>query len=268
MIDNGKHNLLGVLIDGVDYAAAVQRIIRAAEAGRGYAVTALAVHGLMTAVQSRQHRYRVNRMDLVTPDGQAVRWALNLTYAAGLPDRVYGPRLTLEVCAAARLRGLPVYFYGSRREVLDRLAERLVEANPGLVIAGTEPSKFRRTTLAEKREATRRIRASGAKITFVGLGCPRQEVFAYEYRDALSMPVIAVGAAFDYLAGTVREPPPAVQRAGLQWLYRLVQEPRRLWRRYCLLNPAFIALWALQVAGLWRPDPQAVEPPAGELLFG
>lgn len=268
MWDLGKNNVLGVLVDAVDYGAAVHKVVAAARERRGFAVTALAVHGIMTGVQDPEHRYRLNQFDLVTPDGQPVRWALNLLHGTHLADRVYGPTLALAVCAAAADEGLPVYFYGSRQEVLDRLVQNLTARFPGLIVAGAEPSKFRRTTPEEKSEIARRIRASGARIAFVGLGCPRQEIFAYEYRNLLGMPVLAVGAAFDYHAGLLDEPPAWMQRSGLQWFYRLVQEPARLWRRYLLLNPAFLTLLALQALHLWRPEEQRPRPPRYEVLYG
>ncbi|MDQ4143021.1 MAG: WecB/TagA/CpsF family glycosyltransferase [Actinomycetota bacterium] len=266
--DEGKRNVLGVLVDAVDYEAAVDKIVTAARAGAGFSVSALAVHGVMTGVGDPGQRYRLNHLDLVTPDGQPVRWALNLLHRTSLSDRVYGPTLTLEVCRAAAGEGLPVYFYGSREAVLERLEVRLRELFPDLIVAGRQPSLFRRTTGSERDRIVERIRASGARITFVGLGCPRQEVFAYEYRDALSMPVLAVGAAFDYLAGLLKEPPALMQRVGLQWLYRLLQDPRRLWRRYVLLNSAYLALLCLQALKLWRPDPVASQAPVGEILYG
>lgn len=239
MIDLGKKNVLGVLVDAVDYEAAVDRIIRAAEEHRPYAVSALAVHGVMTGVDDPEHLYRLNHLDLVTPDGQPVRWALNLLHRTGLRERVYGPTLTLKVCAKAAEKGLSVYLYGSRQEVLNLLVENLTAQFPGLKIAGAEPSKFRQTTLEEKDEIVGRICSSGAAITLVGLGCPRQEVFAYEYKQDLSMPVLAVGAAFDYHAGLLHEPPAWMQRHGLHWLYRMRQDPKRLWKRYLLLNPRY-----------------------------
>lgn len=268
MRDLGKRNVLGVLVDAVDYDAAVQRVVAAARDRRAFAVSALAVHGVMTGVADRVHRYRLNHFDLVTPDGQPVRWALNLLYRAGLPDRVYGPTLMLRICRAAAAEGLPIYLYGSRADVLDRLQARLREGIPDLVIAGAEPSKFRRTTPQEKTEIAGRVRASGAAVVFVGLGCPRQEVFAYEYRDATGLPIVAVGAAFDYLAGFLREPPALAQRAGLQWLYRLLQEPRRLWKRYAISNAAYAGLLALQVLGVARLDPARSEPPTSDVLYG
>lgn len=248
-----KHNILGVLVDETDYEDATGRVVAAAEAGRGYSVTALAVHGVMTGVQDEMHRARLNNFDMITPDGQPVRWAMKLLYGVNLRDRVYGPTLTLHVLQAAADRGIPVFFYGSTQHTLDHLVANVQKNYPDLVIAGAEPSKFRTITNEEKDEIAGRIRESGAKILFAGLGCPRQEVFAHEFRDAVNMPVLAVGAAFDYHAGLVSEPPAWVQRAGLQWFYRLVQQPRRLWRRYLLLNPAYLTLLALQRAGVWKP---------------
>ena len=260
MIDSGKKNVLGVLIDPVDYETAVARTVAAATAGRPYAVSALAVHGVMTGVKDPEHRFRLNHFDLVTPDGQPVRWALNSLHKAGLQERVYGPTLTLKLCSAAAERGLPVYFYGSTREVLDRLASNLVRRFPRLEIAGVEVSKFRRTSEDEKQEIAQRVRRSGARMCFVGLGCPRQEVFVYEYRDLLSMPLVAVGAAFDYHAGLVNEPPAWVQDRGLQWAYRFAQDPRRLWYRYTILNLQFTIRFIGQKLGWWSPRIAEVHP--------
>jgi N-acetylglucosaminyldiphosphoundecaprenol N-acetyl-beta-D-mannosaminyltransferase len=241
VIDLGKRDLLGVLVDAVDYEAAVDRIVSAAMERRSYAASALAVHGVMTGVDDDEHRHRLNHLDLITPDGQPVRWALNLLHRTKLPDRVYGPKLTLEICESAAQRGLPVFFYGSRPDVLSSLTETLQCRFPDLIVAGTEASKFRTTTLREKADIAKRIRDSGARIAFVGLGCPRQEVFVFEYREDLPMPLVAVGAAFEYHAGLLDEAPPWMQRWGLQWIHRLGQDPKRLWRRYLMLNPRYLA---------------------------
>lgn len=267
MVDNGKQNLLGVRIDAVDYAAAVDRIVAAARDERPYGVSALAVHGVMEAVADPELRHRINALELVTADGQPVRWALNLLHKSGLPDRCYGPTLTLHVCEAAAREGLPVYLHGSTEEVVERLAANLVERFPGLLIAGRTPSAFRQVSGAELDDLAARIRESGARIVFAGLGCPRQEVFAYEMRERLRLPVLAVGAAFDYHAGLRTEPPAWVQRAGMQWAWRLAEEPGRLWRRYARTNPAFVARVAGQRLGLWRPDPTDTRPPAAELGY-
>ncbi|HEY1015218.1 MAG TPA: WecB/TagA/CpsF family glycosyltransferase, partial [Herpetosiphonaceae bacterium] len=240
MIDHGKRNVLGVQIDAVDYDAAVMAILAAAEQRRPLSVSALAVHGVMTGVLDTEQRYRLNHLDLVVPDGQPVRWALNLLHRAALPDRVYGPTLTLKLCAEAARRELPIFLYGSRPEVLAALRTNLCARFPGLRIAGALPSRFRRIDAAERAATIAAIQASGAALTFVGLGCPRQEVWVYEYRAALAMPLIAVGAAFDFHAGLLAQAPACLQRHGLEWSYRLVKEPRRLWRRYVLLNPLYL----------------------------
>lgn len=267
MIDRGKQNIAGVLIDAVDYDAAVARIVSAAKERRSMAVSALAVHGVMTGVLDDTHRYRLNHLDLVVPDGQPVRWALNSLHKAGLSDRVYGPNLTLKLCEAAAAESLPIYLYGSKASVLSELSRNLCQRFPGLKIAGAEPSRFRCLSEEEKLEVAQRISESGARITFVGLGCPRQEVWVYEYRDLLKMPMLAVGAAFDFHANTVPQAPEFLQRAGLEWLFRLTREPRRLWRRYLFLNPYYTMLVLSQAIGLRRFDPEST-PPKAELRYG
>jgi N-acetylglucosaminyldiphosphoundecaprenol N-acetyl-beta-D-mannosaminyltransferase len=264
MIDRGRCSVLGVLIDVIDYEAATEKVLRAARQQRPLALTALAVHGVMTGVQDKAHAARLNAFDVVTPDGQPVRWALNLLHRAALPDRVYGPTLTLEVLRGCAAEGLPVYLYGSTAETLDRLVLALTAMLPALKVAGAEPSKFRAAEPGEDRQIANRIRASGARVVLVGLGCPRQELFAYAMRPLVDAPLLAVGAAFDYHAGNLRKPPPWMQRRGLEWLWRLGLEPARLWRRYLLLNPAYLARLTAQKLRLWPavPPAPATEPPA------
>ncbi|HEX5740753.1 MAG TPA: WecB/TagA/CpsF family glycosyltransferase [Pilimelia sp.] len=257
MIADGKRNVLGVLVDVVDYDGAADQVLGAARERRPLALTALAVHGVMTGVQDRAHNARLNRFDVVTPDGQPVRWALNVLHGAGLRDRVYGPELTLRVLARCAAEGLPVYLYGSTEDTLGRLVPALERTFPALKIAGAEPSKFRAAAPGEDRQIADRITASGARLVLVGLGCPRQEVWAYAMRPLLDMPVMAVGAAFDYHAGQLRHPPEWMQRYGLEWLWRLGLEPGRLWRRYLLLNPAYACRLLAQRLGVWRPRPPA-----------
>jgi exopolysaccharide biosynthesis WecB/TagA/CpsF family protein len=264
VIDNGKRNVLGVLVDVVDYEAAVSRVLAAAREHRPFALTALAVHGVMTGVHDRALGARLNAFDLVTPDGQPVRWALNSLHAAGLAERVYGPTLTLEVLRGCAAEGLPVYLYGSTTETLDRLVPRLTDLFPALKIAGTESSKFRQVQPGEDVDIAERIKASGARVVLVGLGCPRQELFAYAMRPLIDAPLLAVGAAFDYHAGQLRKPPAWMQRYGLEWLWRLGLEPGRLWKRYLLLNPAYLARLTAQKLRLWpaTPPPPATGRPA------
>lgn len=268
MIDFGRHSVLGVGIDAVDYESAVARILKAAHEGARCTTSALAVHGVMTGALDEYHRFRLNELDLVVPDGQPVRWALHWLYGIRLADRVYGPNLTLRVLEVAAAEGLPVYFYGSTPETLGLLLERLRVRMPDLRIAGSEPSKFRRLSEDEMEATIARIRRSGARIVIVGLGCPRQEVFAWETGDALAMPVLAVGAAFDFHAGTLRQAPTRLQRIGLEWVYRLCQEPKRLWRRYLYLNPYYLFLIALQLTGLTRFALRSSSEPAARERFG
>lgn len=267
MINRGRHNILGIQISAVDYAAAVEQIIQAAHARRSFGVSALAVHGVMTGVQDPVHAYRLNRLDLVVPDGQPVRWALNLLYHTDLPDRVYGPNLTLKVCERAAAEGLPLYLYGSRDEVLAQFRANLTARYPKLQIAGMQPSRFRQVSAEEKCQIVAQIQKSGAAIVLVGLGCPRQEVWVYEHLGRLPMPMLAVGAAFDFHAGTLSQAPAHLQAAGLEWAYRLLHEPRRLWKRYILLNPQYVALLTLQALHLRQFTSQAT-PPATELRYG
>jgi len=257
VIAQGKRNVLGVLVDVVDYEAATAQIIEAARDRRHYAVTALAVHGVMTGVLDRAHNARLNAFDLVTPDGQPVRGALNLLHHAGLTDRVYGPTLTLEVLRQAAAEGLPVYLYGSTQPTLDHLVPALEAMFPALKVAGVEASKFRSAQPGEDVEIAERIKSSGARLVLVGLGCPRQEVFTYAMRPLLDMPLLAVGAAFDYHAGLLKNPPAWMQKYALEWLWRLGLEPKRLWKRYVLLNPAYVSRLAAQKSGLWKATPPA-----------
>ncbi len=254
----GKHNVLGVYVDALDYDATIGKVLAAAREPRPFTVTALAVHGVMTGVRDRAYNARLNAIDVVAPDGQPVRWALNLLYGTRLRDWVSGPELALRVVGRMAEERLPVYLYGTTPRTLDRLRAALTRRFPRLRIAGTEPSKFRPAEPGEEEAIADRIHESGARLVLVGLGCPRQEVFIHAMRPLVRAPLLAVGAAFDYHAGLLRPAPPWMQRQGLAWLWRLGAEPRRLWRRYLVPNVEYLGRLAAQRAGWWRPDP----PPA------
>ena len=255
MIDEGKHSILGININAVDYEYAVDRITTAAKNKEACSVSALAVHGVMTGFLDRVHARRLNGLDLVVPDGQPVRWALSWLHGKKLPDRVYGPNLTLKVAESLTKEGMSIYLYGSKEETLTKFAHNLSRMYPGFKIAGMEASKFRRLSESERQELAQRIKDSGANAVFLGLGCPRQETWAYEYRDLLDIPILAVGAAFDFHAGTLPQAPKWMQDAGLEWFFRLTQEPKRLWQRYAILNPLY--LWNIfqQYSGLRKFSP-------------
>ena len=249
--------ILGVNVGRVDYDTAVATIIDAARHRRSFGATALAVHGLMEAYRDPVFAKLLISLDLITPDGQPVRWALNLLGAKELNDRVYGPTLTLKVCAAAAAEELPIFLYGSHRRVLDRLAKNLQAKFPGLIIAGVQADRFREATPAEDEQDIATIIRSGAAIVFVGRGCPRQEKWVASHRGKIPAAMIAVGAAFDLHAGTLSQAPRLLQDHGLEWLFRLAMEPRRLWRRYLILNPLFVWTFGRQLI-----KTQSFSPPA------
>lgn len=206
----------------------------------------------MTGVTSAVHRGRLNSLEYIVPDGQPVRWALNWIYRSKLADRVYGPFLTKALCARAEQDGLRVFFYGSDEATLAQLREKLFQLYPSLIIAGTRASRFRRANSAEWHSDVAAIRDANPDLVFCGLGCPRQEMWVYEMREYVSVPLVAVGAAFPFLAGRLQMAPAWMQRRGLEWLFRFSREPFRLWRRYLIFNPMFLAGIFLQKIGIFK----------------
>ena len=239
-----KVDLFGVGVSVTDYDDATGRIMEAARNRRSYAVSALAVHGLMEAADDAAFRAEVNRIDLVTPDGQPVRWAMNALHRTGLEDRVYGPDLTWRVVEAAASEGVGIYLYGSTQETCDAFATEITRRHPGASIVGIQADRFRDATPEEDAADIDRINRSGAGVVLVGRGCPRQEKWVSQHRGQIGAAMLAVGAAFDYGAGNLSSPPGWMQRSGLQWLYRLGQEPGRLWRRYLFTNSRFLLRFA------------------------
>ncbi len=245
-----KVDLFGINYAVTDYSSAVSQIltwvnkIEASPAvSPGFGVTALAAHGLIEGYRNTELKQQINSIDLIVPDGQPVRWAMNWFYKTQLKDRVYGPTLTLHVLQAAAEKNIPVFFYGSQQLTLNKLSKNLQEKFPQLQIAGIQPDRFRESTDEEKELDRQKIIASGARLVFVGRGCPRQERWVAENKDFLPAVLLAVGAAFDFHAGTVKQAPAWIQKSGLEWLYRLVQEPGRLWKRYLTTNSYFLYLF-------------------------
>lgn len=238
-------SLFGIRYAITNYEEASHIIINKAQKGESYTVTALAVHGLVEGYNNRLLKSQINKIDLVVPDGQPIRWALNYFFKSSLKDRVYGPTLMLNVLSAAAQNKMGIFLYGSRPETIEKLISFIIKTYPGIVIAGTQPDRFRDSTSEEVAQDRETIIQSGAQIVFVGRGCPRQEKWVAENKFFLSAVLIAVGAAFDFHAGNVKQAPSWVQDAGLEWLYRLVKEPGRLWKRYLFTNSIFIGLFLL-----------------------
>jgi exopolysaccharide biosynthesis WecB/TagA/CpsF family protein len=257
-----KKNLFGVHVSATCYHQVVRTVIAAAQQRQHGVVTCLAVHGIVTAAVDAQYRSRVNRCDIVAPDGQPVRWALNFFHKSRLEDRVYGPETMRRLCQKAAHSGVSIYLCGSTMEVLEQLEARLVEMFPGLVVAGKESPPFRPMMPQENDALCERINRSGAGLAFIGLGVPRQEIFAQDNRQKIDAVQVCVGAAFDFHAGNKKMAPPILQRFGLEWFYRLTHEPGRLWKRYLVTNSIFIALVMKDMLkGLgWLRRPSAQEP--------
>lgn len=234
-----KVDLFGVDVSVTTYQEATACIMEAARDNRSLAVSALAVHGLMEAVADPTFRAQVNSIDITTPDGQPVRWALNLVHEASLTERVYGPDLTWLVIEAAAAEGVGIFLFGSKPETCDRFAAEIKKRFPEAILAGIQPDRFRDASPDEDAADIERMNSSGAGIVLVGRGCPRQERWVADHRGKVSAAMLAVGAAFDYGGGVLAPPPAWMQRVGLQWAFRLGQEPGRLWRRYLVTNSRF-----------------------------
>ena len=250
--------ILGTRIDATSYAAATEQVLAWAGEGRSRCVCVANVHMVMECYDAPDYRKLVNGADMVTPDGMPLVWALKRLGVPGA-SRVYGPTLTLHVCEVAARSGVPVGFYGGTAEVLADLVPRLKERFEGLEVEYAYSPPFRPLNAEEDAAVVKEIRASGVRILFVGLGCPRQERWMAEHLEALDVVMLGVGAAFDFHAGRVRQAPAWLQDRGLEWAFRFAVEPRRLWRRYVKHNPRFAVLFALQWAGLksFSPGRQA-----------
>jgi len=236
-----KHDVFGVYVSATDYEETVEQLIRAAQQRIPAVASFHAAHAVVTASDDARLRQRVNSFDIVAPDGQPVRWALNVLHRACLSDRVYGPELMLRLCRRAAAEGVSIYLYGGASDaVLNDLKTNLRKKFPDLQIAGAEAPPFRPLTTDEDDAVVRRINQSGAGVVFIGLGCPKQDHFAFEHRDRLHAVQACVGAAFDFHAGRTAMAPAWMQRSGLEWLFRLCREPRRLWRRYLVTNALFL----------------------------
>ena len=230
-----------------------ERHTSTATAARYICVTS--VHGIITAVFDPSVKADLNGADVATPDGMPVVWALRSFGARG-QQRVYGPTLMLALCANAERSGHRVFLYGAHPDTLVELQKNLRNRFPGLVIAGTYSPPFRPLTAAEDSEVTDSIRRARADLVFVGLSTPKQERWMALHQPLLpGMILIGVGAAFDFHAGPLRQAPAWMQNRGLEWLFRLLMEPLRLWKRYLLITPIFLPLWALQKIGILRYAP-------------
>lgn len=242
-----RRSILGLWVDATSYEEATARIVGWARAGETRRVCAADVHMVMEGVDHPSFREMVNEADLVTPDGMPLVWGLRWLGARGA-SQVCGPCLTVSVCAAAQKHDIPIALYGGTPESLADFRAFLARHLPSLRVVCSVSPPFRPLTPEEDEEYTRRMVGSGARIVLVGIGCPKQERWMSQHLARIPAVMIGVGAAFDFHSGRVKRAPRAMQRAGLEWLFRLAMEPRRLWRRYLVSNPRFLVYFGAQLA--------------------
>lgn len=242
-------DILGVRVALIDYGRTLDWIdTMAAEDEHGY-VCVCNVHTVMASREDPDLRSALVRSSLNVPDGQPLVWALN-ALGHSLTDRVYGPELMARACSRAAASGLRFYLYGGRNQgALVQLALNLRQRYPGIRIVGGYSPPHRPLTEEEQAAVVTEINDATPDVVWVGIGVPKQEKWMAAVRPVLNAPVlIGVGAAFDFHAGLVPQAPPWLQRAGMEWAFRLAHEPRRLWRRYIRYNPRFVAAFARQLA--------------------
>lgn len=245
-------NILGVAISAICLDEATRMISKWIESGDRNYVNVCTVHTIMECQKNLELKRIVNRSGLSTPDGMPLVWLCHY-YGKRNVTRVYGPDLLVSACARSKGEGHRHFFYGGAPGVAEVLAQRLKRRFPGLIVAGAHSPPILAIGELEKPGIIDMINGSNADIVWVGLGTPKQDYWVAQHRSLLKAPVlIAVGAAFDFLTGRLRQAPPWMQRRGLEWLFRLAKEPRRLAFRYMVYNPLFILYTLAQISGLRR----------------
>lgn len=241
-----RKRVLSLFAHVVTHQSVIERVAELGERGEGGYVCFLTAHMVMESYDKPEFGAKVNNADLIIPDGMPVVW-LQKIQDAKEATRVRANDLMIMLFAFAEQRNLKIGFYGGRHEVLTAMVNRAKEEYPNLQIAYAYSPPFRPLTAEEDQKITREINESGTQFLFLGLGCPKQENWMAEHKGKLKAVMLGVGASFDFYAGNVKESPPWIGRLGLEWLFRLTQEPKRLWRRYLILNPRFIWLAILQL---------------------
>lgn len=245
-----SYQVLKTYIHPTSYLDACDRIEAWVKTARSCYIIAANVHVVMTGYWDSAYQKVLDGADLVTPDGMPLVWALKLL-GSKHQTRVYGPDLMLAWCDRASNLGYPIYLYGTTEVTLGSLTKNLQQKFPNLAIAGSYAPPFGdrapQDLSQEVIQDLDRIQTSGAKVVFVGLGCPKQEYWMAQARDKINVVAIGVGAAFDFHSGQVAQAPRWMMKLGLEWMYRFTQEPQRLWRRYLINNPSFIVLFLGQL---------------------
>jgi N-acetylglucosaminyldiphosphoundecaprenol N-acetyl-beta-D-mannosaminyltransferase len=240
--------VLGMRVDATSYEDASRRVIQWAQEERSTYVCVATVHMNMEAYDSQEFQQVVNGADLITPDGRPLVWALK---ALGVKEasQVRGTDLTTHVVERAARDNVPIGLYGGTPELLESFVRVLKAHQPSIKVVCQIAPPFRPLSPEEDEAVTREIVESGARILFVGIGCPKQEKWMAAHKGRIPSVMLGVGAAFDFHTGRVRQAPRWMQSTGLEWLFRLIMDPRRLWKRYAKHNPRFVGLFLLQLLG-------------------
>jgi N-acetylglucosaminyldiphosphoundecaprenol N-acetyl-beta-D-mannosaminyltransferase len=261
-----KYPVLGVGISTTSYEAVVdqctewidERHLGRSEIGARY-ICVTSVHGIMLAQRDSDLRSIINRADIATPDGMPIVWALR-SFGRKSQQRVYGPTLMLKLCERAEKAGHRVFLYGSRPETLRQLAQNLLAKYPQLNIVGAYPDAFHAVTPEEESRIRQAIFRCNCDLLFVGTGESKQNRWMANHLTSFpGVVMLGVGAAFDFHAGVLKHAPEWIQNSGLEWLFRLFNEPKRLWRRYLVITPWFLPHWGLQWLGTAFRNPSGAD---------
>ncbi len=231
--------VVGTFVDAVEADDAVGILLEWARNRDSRTVALYNAHSAVTALQNRDLADALRSADMVLADGAPIAWMLRRKGFSG-QERVAGPDLMLKLCEAAQRSSVGIFLFGSSESTLPMLRRTLVSKYPRLRITGSLSPRFGQWTEAEAASYADTINRSGAAIVFVGLGCPKQEVWIANHTSAIRGVVLGVGAAFDFHGGAVRRAPEFMRKTGFEWLHRLISEPRRLWRRYLITNTLFL----------------------------
>lgn len=243
--------ILGMRVDATNYNKATNQVIQWVKNNESRYVCIANVHMTMEAYDNPEFQKVVNSADMVTPDGMPLVWTLR-RLGIKIDDRVYGPTLMLHVCEAAEKHGIPIGLYGGSSETLEALKKNLKNKYTNIKIVYSYSPPFRSLTPEEDQQIVTDINALGVKILFVGLGCPKQEYWMNSHQKQFKLVMLGVGAAFDFHAGKIKQAPRWMQNIGIEWLFRLIMEPKRLWKRYLKHNPRFVVLIILQLFKTWK----------------
>lgn len=247
MINIGKYKILKNYITACDYDFVLKEI---EERKKTLLISPIASYTLTLVCFDSNLNKILKKFDHLVPDGQWVKYAIRFLYGKPLKRRVYGPELMLRVCDIAKLGKENIFLYGTNAKTLSKLRLRLIKQYPGIKIVGSEPSVFRQLSDLELKALAKRIESKKTNVLFIALGSPLQERFAVDLIEFLNVKqkvaILTVGAAFDFVSGIKPQAPALMRNTGMEWLFRLIKEPRRLWIRYLVFGPLFLVFVVVQ----------------------